>query len=333
MDSAVKYKLTQEQMSGIAHKHFGCGLSEASELTDGYANTAYAVTLEDTRQMILKVAPSAAVKMMSYEKDMMKTEVDSLRLVNSVGSVPVPSVLEHDDSLEQIDSEYFIMERLEGAPYNTVKGSMTEEERANIERELGVYSKRINAIKARHFGRYASVRDESLAAPSWGQYFEELLQSVIDDGRAAGVELPIAYEEIEREVAGRLDCLDEVTEPCLVHWDLWDGNVFVKNGTITGIIDFERALWGDPLMEFYFGRLNQFGSKAFLEGYSFEGWTQAARNRRLLYDLYLDLILVIECAYRQYEDQNHIDWTRNNFRHGWECFIHSSFPEHTAKSV
>lgn len=323
MDNAVKYKLTREQLSGVADKHFGCGLSEAAELTDGWANTAYAVTLEDARQLIIKVAPSAAVKMMSYEKDMMKTEVDSLRLVKNAGGVPVPSVLAHDDSLELIDSEYFIMERLEGVPFNTVKGGMAEEERASIERELGVYSKRINEIKARHFGCYASIHDESLAAPSWRRYFEELLQSVVDDGRAAGVELPVAYEEIEREVAGRLDCLDEVTEPCLVHWDLWDGNVFVKDGKITGIIDFERALWGDPLMEVYFGRFNQEGPAPFREGYGFEGWTESARDRRLLYDMYLDLILVIECTYRQYEDQNHIDWTRNNFQHGWECFINS----------
>ena len=51
--------------------------------------------------------------------------------------------------------------------------------------------------------------------------------------------------------------LDEVQSPRLVHWDLWDGNVFVDPATaqITGISDFERSLWGDPLMEVNFGAL------------------------------------------------------------------------------
>jgi hypothetical protein len=40
-----------------------------------------------------------------------------------------------------------------------------------------------------------------------------------------------------------------------VQWDLWDGNVLVDpaSGALTGYLDFERALWGDPLLEFQFG--------------------------------------------------------------------------------
>ena len=48
--------------------------------------------------------------------------------------------------------------------------------------------------------------------------------------------------------------LDEITEPRLVYWDLWDGNVMVDTTTheLTGMLDLERALWGDPLMESQF---------------------------------------------------------------------------------
>ncbi|MDD6307484.1 MAG: phosphotransferase [Clostridiales bacterium] len=42
---------------------------------------------------------------------------------------------------------------------------------------------------------------------------------------------------------------DAVTQPVLVHWDMWEGNIFIKDGCITGIIDWERALWGEPLMD------------------------------------------------------------------------------------
>lgn len=42
---------------------------------------------------------------------------------------------------------------------------------------------------------------------------------------------------------------DEVTVPRLVHWDLRAGNVLVEQERITGLIDFERCLWGDVRME------------------------------------------------------------------------------------
>ena len=42
---------------------------------------------------------------------------------------------------------------------------------------------------------------------------------------------------------------DEVKEPSLVHWDMWEGNVFVKEKHVLGIIDWERAMWGEAFMD------------------------------------------------------------------------------------
>lgn len=48
--------------------------------------------------------------------------------------------------------------------------------------------------------------------------------------------------------------LDDIKEASLVDYDLWSGNVFVKQQgekyVLTGIVDFERAFWGDPLADF-----------------------------------------------------------------------------------
>jgi aminoglycoside phosphotransferase (APT) family kinase protein len=98
--------------------------------------------------------------------------------------------------------------------------------------------------------------------------------------------------------------LEEITTPRLVHWDLWEGNVFVKEGKITGIIDFERAMWGDPLQEYFF-RLHCY-NKSFTDGYGRDLRAEAP-VRALLYDIYLYLIMVIETKYRNYPD----DWQYN----------------------
>ncbi|MCM3629624.1 hypothetical protein M3194_19985 [Paenibacillus glycanilyticus] len=51
-------------------------------------------------------------------------------------------------------------------------------------------------------------------------------------------------------------------------------------------------------------------------GYGINGLTESERRRRVLYDFYLDLIFIIECAYRKYQNQDHIKWTRENLKQG-----------------
>lgn len=319
MDNGIKHKVTKERLSLLMEQTFGVAAKESEELSDGWANTAYRVELSDGKTVIVKVAPQASVKMMSYEKGLMKTEVETLRRMKEIGGIPVPAVLAYDAVGDILGSEYFIMEKLEGTPYNKVKDSLSEAERYGIEFELGTYNRRINELVGERFGLYTAAEEEEEHSASWRETFHKLILSVLEDGRAAGVALPVDYETIEQEIAARLDCLDEVTVPRLVHWDLWDGNVFAQDGRITGIIDFERALWGDPLMEVYFGRFNR--SDGFLQGYGMGELTSAEKNRRALYSLYLDLILAIECAYRLYEDGGHIAWTRDNLVQGWQQFL------------
>jgi hypothetical protein len=92
----------------------------------------------------------------------------------------------------------------------------------------------------------------------------------------------------------------------------------VKDGAVTGIIDFERAVWGDPLMEHYFSHFNK--SPFFRQGYGLFPTEPSQLARVKLYDLYLDLLLHIECAYRKYEDEGHIKWAYDNLAEGWKRF-------------
>jgi aminoglycoside phosphotransferase (APT) family kinase protein len=125
------------------------------------------------------------------------------------------------------------------------------------------------------------------------------------------VALPIPYEALYSRIQGYYPVLDEIASPCLVHWDLWDGNIFVDPETrqITGIIDCERALWGDPLMEVNFGAFGV--NPALMDGYGQEMLAlPAAKTRRALYNVYLWLIMIIECAYRQYDNHDQENWVR-----------------------
>lgn len=318
MESQTKAKLTEEQLDRLIGKHFGESTSvvHRTELTNGWFNTAYDLALSSGENVILKVAPGAEVETLTCEKNIMKNEVEVLKLVRKEGAIPVPNVYAYDDSQDLIPHEYFLMEKVHGQPYNLIKESMSADERERIEVDLGRYNRKINEIRGDSFGHFVASPEKLFA--SWGQVFAALMADLLTDGRRLGVQLPASYEEIEEAVAAKLPFLDEVTEPRLVHWDLWNGNVFVHEGRIHAIIDWERALWGDPLFEYYFGKMEP--SEAFYRGYGNRFDSQHERERRKLYDLYFDLILVIECYSRKYENPDHVRWVRKNLAAGWVQF-------------
>ncbi|UQZ36434.1 aminoglycoside phosphotransferase family protein [Paenibacillus sp. PK3_47] len=322
MDSFTKVQLDERQLGLLVSAAFGedTAVISGTELTGGYFNTAYDLELSDGRSVILKIAPAAETEMLSYEKDIMRAEVEALELVADIGGIPVPEVYSYDESLRLISSPYFFMEKIEGQPYSEVKESLSPEERSSIEHQIGRYQRLINEIKGSGFGLFGQSPAET--GQSWRATFTSLMNRLLADAAWLGVTLPAAQEEIRRVLERYYSALDEVTEPRLIHWDLWNGNVFVKDGRVISIIDWERALWGDVLLEYYFRHFEN--SQAFYAGYGADFDSPNERLRKKLYDLYLDLILVIECYSRQYKDENHVRWTADNLARGWESFTADS---------
>jgi aminoglycoside phosphotransferase (APT) family kinase protein len=310
MYSRSKTPVTHDQAQAIARQAFGscASLVNFSELTDGYFNAAYLLELAQAPKCVLKVAPPEDVLVMRYEKDIMLAEVETIQLVRQNTQVPAPEIFVHDRSRQTIGSDYFLMSFLPGVPLNKVRKDLTAEQNAAIDRQAGIYLRQMNTIRSARFG---GLSHPARQFDSWRSAYDALLRDVLQDGQDLHIRLPLPNDEIYLLLGRHYVALDEVTAPSLVHWDLWDGNIFLdlQTGSITGIIDFERALWGDPLMEanFVFWQ----NSSAFLEGYGIPMLDTPARQTcRLLYNVYLWLIMVIECYYRAYENDHQEKWAR-----------------------
>jgi aminoglycoside phosphotransferase (APT) family kinase protein len=267
------------------------------ELTEGFCNVAYDITIPG-QEMILKIAPPGISGLMSYEKNMMKAEVEALRLVRAETVVPVPEVYFYDESHSICSSDYFVMEKLSGESFHKLRGTMLEKEQNFILKEIGSYNEEMNRITGDSFGYLGQQRKQGT---SWKESFLAMISEVLSDGEKIQISLGIGYEEVRKLIEKASFSLEQVITPRFVHWDLWDGNVFIKNGKVVGIIDFERALWGDPLMEYFFRR--HCYHPDFIKGYG-RDLRREEPIRALLYDLYLYLIMVIETKYRSYPD----DW-------------------------
>lgn len=310
--------LNEKQLSDIITFVFGAkaGGFTATELKDGFFNSAYAITLEQGNRYVLKLAPLDNSGFMRYEHNMMQTEVEVLRLLREKTDVPVPQVYAYETSSPVYDSSFFVMDFIEGDSYYKVKDALPEVERERIEQQLGFFTGQINSLRGQRFGYYAL---EEMQGDNWSNVFLSMIDSLMLDADHKAVKLPASADEITAICKRFIPSLDEVKIPSLVHWDLWEGNIFVKDGQIVGIIDTERALWGDPLMEYYFRSFIQ--SPAHMKGYGKEFFTESETQRILMYDLYLALILHIECTYRGYTNEKHINWAKGHLQRTWDSVL------------
>lgn len=318
MNGNNKQTLSSEQLNEVLNKVYGCTASHIEELKDGWANTAYRLQMNDGARLIMKLSPTSATQLMRYEYELMKTEIEVLQMLQQANQIPVPQVVAYDRSRSLLDGEFFIMEQLTGQPYNVVKNELSAHERAAIEQQLGVHARALHDITGTGFGHYCDPMDEHM---TWREVFLMLINSVLDDGEEAEMTLSMPYDELRNIIESKSSCMNEVTVPSLVHWDLWDGNFFVKDGSITGIIDFERAVWADPLFEHYFSNTS-LDTSSFIRGYGrYEQLTSTEQQRIACYKLYLDLIMYVECHYRGYTNEAHNEWAKGNAEQSIALFV------------
>jgi aminoglycoside phosphotransferase (APT) family kinase protein len=313
MESITKFRQSPETLRRMIERAYGPGLvptgdNFASELGHGWCNVAYLLRLADGREVVMKIAPPPGVEVMTYEKDMLAGEVAVIRLVGGATSVPVPHVDHYDPSCEIIAAPWFLMTRVPGENFGEVSGSWPDERSQAVWRQIGAVNAELNTIVGDSFGRYGlpGVR-------SWREAFTGILEDVLADGERRGVDLGWSYDEVRQSIADHQACLDAVTVPRFCEWDLWGSNVMVHDDRITGIIDHERAFWGDPIMEAGFlaaGSVSAGDPSGFLAGYGRGPLTPDEFDRRRLYNLHLFLIMVIETVYRAHTTTDQLDMAR-----------------------
>ena len=251
MKSKTKHHLTESQIKKLVRKNFGedCEITDLTELKGGQFNAVYAMRrTREADRIVLKAGVIPGTPLLTYERDVMPTEVACIRMLKEKTNVPVPEILACDFSKTKIDSNYFFMTAMEGI---TLSAAARKMDRQNLDR-------------------------------------------------------------IRRTLHDNASYLDLCQEPALVDFDCHDGNVFVKKEgceyTVEGILDFERAYWGDPIADFpgAFVFTDDISKEpAFLNSYLKAGselktYDESVRKRYLLYRMYLSIIMTAEC-----------------FRYGW----------------
>ncbi|MBO4635532.1 MAG: aminoglycoside phosphotransferase family protein [Clostridiales bacterium] len=275
-----------------------------TELTEGMCNVTYDIRFSDGCECILKIASKDTTGNTSNEIGMMAAEVSAMQLVREHCSFKVADILAYDTSRSVCDGDYFFMEKLPGTNYSFIKDKLPEEVNRGIYREIGGISKQLCKIQNPQFGflgdtqRYDHLSD----------FVRTMLQNLIADGRKKDVDFGCDADRLMERFENEKQIFDEVTTATMVHWDMWEGNVFIKDDHVSGIIDWERAMWGEPFMDDRFRRHNL--NKDFLEGFGQQDFTGSESKRLFWYDIILYMTMMVEVFYREFEDKGQYYWSK-----------------------
>lgn len=185
-----------------------------------------------------------------------------------------------------------------------IRESMPKEAIATIDMEIGKISKELINVQNSEFGflgedtRYASLFE----------FVKQMLSNLISDAEKRDIDIIYDRQTFLNQLENDKAAFETIHIASLVHWDMWEGNIFVKEGHVSGIIDWERALWGEPFMDDRFRMHNR--NQYFLEGFGQTSFSDEEFIRLRWYDIILYLTMLIEVFYREFDDKGQYFWAK-----------------------
>lgn len=291
--------LSDEQIGQILQSHrpdLAGGAISWEPILTGKFNSSYLLEAAGER-LVLRLAPPRDAVYVFYERQMMRQEPELHALLRAQTEIPVPEVFGFDNSLTLVERDYILMSWLPGRPLT----EMGQVDFDHVLRQIGRYLRQAHALRGEQYG-YVGAHRPMEPQGSWVEAFEVMWQKLVDDVAAVGY-----YDEEERAFLLTLfaqyrSFFDRPLAASLLHMDVWHQNILVDaQGTVTGLLDWDRALWGDPEIEFAVLDYCGLSEAAFWEGYGRARDDSAeARIRQVFYLLYeLQKYIVI------YHGRNH----------------------------
>jgi aminoglycoside phosphotransferase (APT) family kinase protein len=154
-----------------------------------------------------------------------------------------------DETRRVLPLRYAVMTRLRGEPLR-VRFGMPDAER--LFREMGALLRRMSGIAMPRHG-YLLASEVARPFDTNLERMTAAFEAKYRDFRGWGGDEGLLCQ-IQRYVGARFDALGECGAPMLCHNDFHPGNVLVALGAdgawqITGVIDFDNAIAGDPLWD------------------------------------------------------------------------------------
>jgi aminoglycoside phosphotransferase (APT) family kinase protein len=230
---------TPEDACAVAEHALGRRTLAAERDRVGASNDVYFVTLADGEECVVRIGRAEW-------RYLVPQEVWAVGRCRALG-VPAPDVLAADWSLAHFPWPYTVARRLPGRVLR--RRDLTPPEIASLLEQMGGYLRLIHSVELAGHGNLIETGDSYTGrhASAW--------EALRDDMEHRIAHLPPGLLPDER--VGRVRALVErerdlfaLDGAVLVHGDFQGNNVLVSDGRVTGVLDFENLVAGDPALDF-----------------------------------------------------------------------------------
>ena len=254
----------------------------------GKFNTTFFIEDKAGPAVVIRIAPAEGTGVLFYERNMMAQEPGLHRLLREKTLVPVPEIMAYDTSREVLDRDFILMERLPGTSL-TEATWVGQHGVSDVFRQVGRHLAEVHSLTADKYG-YLGEHHPMAPQATWREAFHVMWNKIIDDTVACRGYNPKEADKLRRLLDRFEPVFRRGVPPSLLHMDIWHQNILVDpDGRVTGIVDWDRALWGDPEIEFAVLDYCGVSVPEFWEGYGRprdESPEAAIRNRfYLLYEV------------------------------------------------
>jgi aminoglycoside phosphotransferase (APT) family kinase protein len=166
------------------------------------------------------------------------------------GIVPVPEVIALDESRSLAPVNYLITTKCPGRQMIERWQDLTGAQRQRAAFQAGVCLAQMhNQTLFRRCGAPHKVV-EGKGFVVWYDYMKDFADRYMREARELQALDEPMMKRIDRTVTGLKPIMETVTQAVLLHSDYHFENVLQSDGMVTGIIDFEWAITGDPAWDF-----------------------------------------------------------------------------------
>lgn len=252
--STFQVPLTRDQIDTLCEVAFAEVPVKCRQLFTGKFNTSYRLAFNRRPAVILRVAPPVNAVLFRHELGLLQREHSVQSSLNSVSDL-FPVNLVADFSHRLINRDYVFQNVIAGELWSTLQAELTPEQNALLWGRLAATVKTIHQITNNRFG----FPEPMFQHGCWSDAMIAWIEGLVYDLEKYRLAADAAKQFLELIQRGR-GYLDEVALPTLVHGDLWPKNILVRrNGgklDVSGILDAERAFWGEPAAEWIFSFLD-----------------------------------------------------------------------------
>jgi aminoglycoside phosphotransferase (APT) family kinase protein len=245
-------ELKQAEIKAVITDLYGntARITECWLMEGGLFNTTYHIQTDaDHSGLVLRVAPVNRQLLFDFEKSMMSAEPIFFEML-AEKKIPTSEVVHYDNSFNVIEREYILFRYIPSLPMNNP--DVPQEAKPALNQRVGEILALMHGIKGDQFG-WKRPGGTSELFDRWGTFLKRFASEIAERSANYGV-----FKDAElsgfTQVFEDSRVFDQVRQACMVHTDLWEGNVLVQQNEgewgVAAIIDVDRAVFGDPDMEF-----------------------------------------------------------------------------------